>query len=201
MVYHELRSPLGLVVTAARSLAEESTDAYAKSRCEAIVRAAERMLRTANEVFALARSAEGSRPARVPLVELISSIVDDYVALGAPVMLENGGLSVSQSVFVAPEQLEALVCSLLTNACDHGAPDAPVVVRLNVFEDQCAVVVRNRLSAEKKHRGLGLGTYVCQQLAENMGASLDVSAADGHYIAFLNVPLEPAATEEAEAAA
>ena len=75
MAYHELRAPLALVVTAARSAAGEAQEGELRLRCEMIVRAAERMLRTASEMCGLEGPQEpGSEAAFQP-----AEIVDDIV--------------------------------------------------------------------------------------------------------------------------
>ena len=57
LMYHELRAPLGLVATAARSMAAKTqTTTTSVSRCEMIVRAAERMLRTPPRWFAISHA-------------------------------------------------------------------------------------------------------------------------------------------------
>ena len=85
LAYHELRAPLGLVATAARSAAADCEDESLRKRCEMIVRAAERMLRTAQSVMSLV---EGSQPAesqRITLSEVVERLADDARALGFPV--------------------------------------------------------------------------------------------------------------------
>ncbi len=61
MAYHELRSPLALVATVARSAAEECEDELVRARCLSIVRAAERMIRTAGHLMDLAETSQAEK--------------------------------------------------------------------------------------------------------------------------------------------
>lgn len=181
MVYHELRSPLGLVATAARSAADDCQDEAIRSRCEMIVRAAERMLRTANEVFELNRSAEClDRDWYVP-AKIIADFVADLRGLEVDVRCETAAGGGAVAVFGVRGQFEALLHSLVTNAVDHGDPEAEVVVGLTEGEGELVVAVTNRAASLERHNGMGLGTYIAAGLAERLGARLTVMSGEGVY--------------------
>jgi signal transduction histidine kinase len=181
MVYHELRSPLGLVATAARSAADDCQDDELRGRCEMIVRAAERMLRTANQVFELNRAAERlDRDWFVP-AGVAAGLVADLRGLDVDVRCETAAGAAGAAVFGVREQFEALLHSLVTNALDHSDPGTEVVVRLAEAEGELVVSVTNRVASLKRHKGMGLGTYIARALADRLDARLTVASAEGVY--------------------
>ena len=128
MVYHELRGPLGLMATAARSAAEDCADDALRARCEVIVRAAERMLRTAGRVLDLAHAAELQASELFDPAEVVRSTINDLTQMSAPVALTE--LSTTPGCISEGDaaQLEALVQSLITNASDHAEPGTSINV-------------------------------------------------------------------------
>lgn len=173
MVYHELRSPLALMATAARSAAAESSDEYVRSRCESIVRAAERMLRTAAHIIDVAGASREVEQADFEPARVVADVVSDYRAMGTAIVLEiadHGGRAHG-----VEQHLEALLCSLLGNASDHGDASVPLHVIVQTAESRMRITVRNAIGASN-HRGLGLGLYLGQQLASGLGATLTTFA-------------------------
>ena len=161
------------MATAARSAAAESSDEYVRSRCESIVRAAERMLRTAThiiEVAAATQHAENAEQVDFEPARVVEDIVQDYRAMGTSIILE-----VADRGWMAhgvEQDLEALLCSLLGNASDHGDRSVPLHVVVQTVESRARITVRNAIGGGSDHRGLGLGTYISQQLASGLGAKL-----------------------------
>ena len=86
VAYHELRSPLGLIVMQARAAAAEATEPGVRARCESIVRAAERMLRTAAEIFAAEQAAGSTVERTFAPVEVASGLITDLQGLSFGVM-------------------------------------------------------------------------------------------------------------------
>ena len=99
VLYHELKSPLGLIATLARSAAIELDGLRAREHFEAINRVAERTLRTADIVLAVARAADQQptvtccRPA-----EVLERLVGDMQELGCDVQLDIDESSVNALV-------------------------------------------------------------------------------------------------------
>lgn len=170
MVYHELRSPLALMATAARSAAEESSDEYVRSRCESIVRAAERMLRTASHLIDVAGATQHAEQAEFDPARVVEEVVQDYRAMGTAIVLEI--VDRGRLAYGVVQHLEALLCSLLGNASDHGDRTVPLHVVVQDVESRTHITIRNAIGGEIHHRGLGLGVYIGQQLASNLGATL-----------------------------
>lgn len=189
LAYHELRAPLGLVATAARSAAADCEDESLRKRCEIIVRAAERMLSTAQSVLSLA---EGSIPAeseRVALGPVVHRLAEEARALGVSVCFsasEEPGV-----VEVPITQLETLVQSLLNNAQQHGSDLPGAFIEIAVSrEGNCGVVeVKNRISREVRHKGIGAGTYLANRIAAQFGGMLETTNDGEFYKVSLIIPL------------
>ena len=189
LAYHELRAPLGLMATAAAAVAEASPDAAAREQCEVILRAAERLLRTTGRVLALARPAPADARERAyapaPLVERIAS---DLGNLQVAIEFSAGERASDAFVWGHQEDLETLVSSLLMNAIDHGDPDE--IIGVSVEDDGASVhiCISNRAASEQRHRGLALGTQLCEELARRLGATLRSESDGGRFSAQIELP-------------
>ena len=187
MVYHELRSPLALMATAARMAADDCGSDELRARCLSIVRTAERMLRTAGQVMVCAEAARDDVPSRFAPVELIERVVHDYRGMGVAIELDLRGRARS-FVYGAPGQMEALLCSVVGNALDHGNPDLPVTISVTEGAHELIIEVRNQVGSARSHRGLGLGTYIGDRLAQALDASIDFARTDEAFTARITVP-------------
>lgn len=186
LAYHELRGPLGLMVSAARSAAEECDDEVMRSRCMSILRTAERMLRTASQMMAVAETALEEAACTFSPVAVVDRVISDYRGLRVPIRatLPPAGLA---EAFGVPRQLEALLCSVLGNALDHG--NALQSVDVTVVENGNDVVIRVRnVIGCARHRGLGLGSYIGEKLATALNASLQFTRTDTEFTAQITLP-------------
>lgn len=201
LAYHELRSPLGLLATAARSVVEDSTEQAIRDRCAVIVRTVERMLRTTEQVFGVARVAGDEPPSRfLPSVVLAGLIRDMGPAAALELHIEpDAG---SAAVFGASGAFEALAQSLLNNAVDHGDPAAPITVELVHENGALTLSITNRTTSVRRHNGLGVGLYLCRRLAEQLGGELSAGLEGQTYRASIRVPVAAASIDQhvAEAA-
>lgn len=193
LVYHELRAPLGLVATAARSVAEDATDDDMRSRCEIIVRAAERMLRTAEAVTratAMPSTDDSDGETFVPH-DVVRELVETLRGLDVPVDL-------TMNTYGAPvvpgsgARFEALIHSLVSNAIDHGGAESDVHLAISGGPGSLVIEVRNAVTDCDAHRGSGLGAIVTNALARGLGATLSAGTTDNEYIARVVLPLRRA---------
>lgn len=189
MVYHELRGPLGLMATAARSAAEDCADDALRARCEVIVRAAERMLRTAGRVLDLAHAAELQASELFDPAEVVRSTINDLTQMSAPVALTE--LSTTPGCISEGDaaQLEALVQSLITNASDHAEPGTSINVIISERLGRLRVEFVNQRASVRQHKGLGLGLPICEKLASRLGAELACEPHGDHFRSTLMLPL------------
>jgi signal transduction histidine kinase len=190
LAYHELRSPLGLVATAIRSVAEDSSDDVLRHRCEMIVRTVERMLRTTEQVFGLARTTISAEQESFAPAEVVAQVVSDFNQNGAPIETYSAR-AVTARTLGQRGTFEALIQSLLNNALDHSDPGAAIRVEVDAGEDTLSITISNPMATTRRHHGLGVGLYFCRRLAEQLGASLVTESEDGVFRATVQVLLTP----------
>lgn len=196
LAYHELRSPLGLIATVARSAADECADETTRRRWETVTRAAERSLRTADQVLSLARRDDSdAAPRQYRPAAIIDQLVHDFRGMGVPVELKSTPEADNTLLYGVRERIEALAQSIIANALDHGEPGS-VQVRIAVNDATWSVSIANRVAPTRTHRGLGAGTYVCARMAERMGGQLATSNDGRIYRIRLNLPLCGSADED-----
>ena len=181
MALHELRSPLGLVATAARAAAADCDDEYIRRRCEVILRTAERMLRTAVQVLSLAGSLDEDPEEPFDPVTVTGRVVADLAELGIPAaFLTSEGLG-AWLVRGRPAQLESMITSVISNAVDHGAAAGNITVTLSAVDSHVEITLENAKCAQSSHAGLGLGTYIVGELAKLLAASVEYWESDDRF--------------------
>ncbi len=145
LAYHELRAPLGLMATAAASVAEASPDATARAQCEVIMRAAERLLRTTARVLALAQPAPaGTEACAYTPAPLVERIVADFGDLDVQLDFATSVVAARALVWGHEADFETLVSSLLMNAIDHGDPNEPISIFVEDDGTTVSVCIRNQ---------------------------------------------------------
>jgi two-component system sensor histidine kinase QseC len=187
LAYHELRAPLGLMLTAAQSAVEECEDLTIRRRCEVIARTAERMLRTAQEMLRQAASDREDEQLFLP-AQIVSACADDLVELGVTVSVEISEEAVSARCHGAPSAFEALMQSLISNARDHAPAGASLDVALGREGSCLAVNISNEIAAADDHVGLGAGRWIEASLSSQLGAGLESGSSGGRFVARLTVP-------------
>lgn len=194
LVYHELRAPLGLVATAAYSALEEADNAAVRDRCEAIARSAERMLRTAAQVLAIAAADQEPPEASDFLpVDVVDAIAADLDAFDVRVELRSTPAARCTAVRGDRGRFEALVQSVLMNAIDHSDPGATIAIAAQANDDTVALTVTNPLPSRTRHRGLTMGSYICGQLAGHLGAQYDAAPDGDVFVVHIELPQRPRA--------
>ena len=192
VLYHELKSPLSLIVTLADATTDDVPLELVRERSRAIARSASRVLRTSERVLAAAQAAgelgvESSADLFAP-VPLLREQVADLQALGAPVELS---LDQELDEFVVrglPAQLEALIQALVGNALEHGDREHPVYLVGSLSGARLELSISN-LCARDAHEGLGISTYIATRLAHCLGATLTSARDDDEYHVRIELPL------------
>lgn len=187
LAYHELRAPLALVATLAKSAAADCSDATLVGRCLSIARTAERMLDTANTLLAFAGTVhEAPREAFAPS-EVVTDVVRDYQAIGVNILLHED-VTAQAEVFGVGAYLEAVVASLIGNAVSHGDRGSPIAIDMQCSGGLFEVRLTNALGAGR-HRGLGLGTYIADRLVRELSGTLSCRTSEESYTAVLRIPV------------
>jgi two-component system, sensor histidine kinase and response regulator len=197
---HDLRNPLGAIVTGAHLLDAQLTDAGQVRTLRRMIGAADRMTRMIEQLLDLTRARLGggldctSNTGRIDLVELLHRTVDelrggqpehDVLVEAEPDLFTTGD----------SDRLLQLFSNLIGNALQHGTPGARVQVQVTGAERQLLVRIHNpgHIPAEvlptlfdpfrtrqraSRSAGLGLGLYIAQQIASSHGGSISIQSSE-----------------------
>jgi signal transduction histidine kinase len=194
---HDLRNPLSAIVTGAQLLERQSAEPTQQRVLRRMLAAGERMTDMIEQLLDLtrARLAGGLGFVRVrgpvDVAELVQRTADELRVANAGrqvvVRADGDGMTVGD-----PQRLLQLFSNLLGNAIQHGDDARPVSVAIEGAPSEIAVRVRNggaipaeslatlfdpfrsRQNRSSKSRGLGLGLFICQQIALAHGGGVDV---------------------------
>lgn len=188
LAYHELRSPLGLLVTSAHAIADDAPDPAIRARVAVMARAAERMLRTASQVFEFARAGTLGEPEPYRPAASVREIAADLGGLAVNLELDIAARADAIRLYGHRSAFEAIVQSLINNALEHGDATRPVTIRVADEPGSCTVTVENWLPGARRSRGLGAGLHLCRRLAAHLGAVLETEAGGDRFSARLLLP-------------
>ncbi|KQW69628.1 PAS domain-containing sensor histidine kinase [Methylibium sp. Root1272] len=192
-IAHEIRNPLAAIMQANALLAEDASTAQQVQLTRMVGENAERLKRIVDDVMEVA---PGLLPEPVPLDASlqVATICGEWartagLAIGADSVLRVDLPSEPLGVVFDGEHLRRVLVNLLDNALRHGSRTAgAVLLRLAVTSDsrvlltvasdgeQIAPEVERYLFEpffSTRSRGTGLGLYICRELCERYGASIE----------------------------
>ncbi|MDM0113867.1 GAF domain-containing sensor histidine kinase [Variovorax sp. J22R133] len=195
---HDLRNPLAAVGAAAETLVRGSTDPKIVSVGERLRTTTRRMSRLIDDVLDFARGRLGAgmglEAKEVPdLAEALRDVVAELHE-SHPDRTVVDAISVDRPVRCDRGRVQQLLSNLLGNALTYGAGDRPVIVSATIEGDSLVIAVTNegdpiepenlprvfepywRPVASKPGGGLGLGLYICAQIAAAHGGQLQASS-------------------------
>jgi signal transduction histidine kinase len=215
IVGHDLRTPLNAIAGSAALLAR------APDLPTARVRSAQRIVSSAARMSGLVRD----------LLDYTRLRVGGGFSLSPePVHLGEIGRSVAQEVRTAwqgsvihlteagdlrghwdPERIEQVLSNLIGNACHHGTPGAPVLVRLSGTDEAVRAEVHNqgppipsellpqifdpfrRGASDRRDAsgGVGLGLFIVRSLVEAHGGTIEVTSGQAGTTFTLMLPRSP----------
>ena len=206
-LYHEVRSPLGLIITAAHAAAAATEDGAVRRRLDAIVRVAERTLRVAAEVIEGARAGT-TTPAPPDVLFHPATVVEQFVldlrAMNVEVEWRRDGHVDECFAHGRASQFEALLHTLFEDALDHRAGDSPIRVHATLVHDGAAselrVGIANRVAPESEP-GYGIGEHLRQRSASRLGGALTVERVGDDYQVMFTLPVQRASRRPSAAPA
>ena len=198
---HDLRSPLGAMITSAELLHRRSAEENTRRVAQRIRASGEAISGMLDSLLDLAQARVGGglrlRVEAVVLDELVERVVSEQQIHFPGRQIEVRSEGTLRGVW-EPARLHRLVSNLVGNALAHGSAAAPVRVELDgTGADEVRIRVRNggaippeilpRLfdpfhTSTARHRGgLGLGLFSVRQIAQAHGGAVEVhtSAEEG----------------------
>jgi PAS domain S-box-containing protein len=200
---HELRNPLGVILTAAYALRPGEDDPRDQERArEMVIRHARRMTRLVDDLFDASRITRGEIELRTEAVEL-SRIVTCAVEAARPLIDERRheltiALPPKPVRMVAdPGRLEQVLVNLLTNAARYTEPGGRIALEAGREGDQVVMRVRDsgigiapdmiprvfdpfvqaHRAPDPSQAGLGLGLALVRALVERHCGTVAVTSA------------------------
>jgi two-component system sensor histidine kinase PilS (NtrC family) len=195
-IAHEIRNPLAAIAQANALLAEDADTAGQRQLTQLVSDNVERLKRIVDDVMEVA---PGAAP---PLVSIdataqVGAICAEWLRTAKLPIGDAGPLRVelpadALGVLFDAEHLRRLLVNLLDNALRHGGGGGgSIAVRLAVRDELHAVLTVASAGApiapdverflfepffSTRSRGTGLGLYICRELCERYGASVDYRA-------------------------
>ncbi|WP_255609373.1 response regulator [Methylosinus sp. Sm6] len=192
---HDLRNPLQGIVTATERGLRLAKDEEARRTLETIRRSGDRMARMIAQILDVTRIRADAglaiRRAPAELRRVVEQIVDEFSAHESLFRVEYVGDT--RGSWDADRLLQ-LVSNLVGNAVEHGPAGgyvhirvdgrAPSWVKVEVRNGGCGLprslreVLFEPFRSGDRTRGLGLGLFICKQIADAHGGVIDVESSD-----------------------
>lgn len=198
MLVHDLRTPLGVVMTSAQFLALNSlTDKQAKAVSLMLSSGARIKSLVSDLVDVTHTRLGGSLPVELEQMDLARTCQEavDEMRAFHPDRIFELDVSGDLSGMWDPARLTQIIANLLQNAIQHGARETSVTVSVHGEEERVVLTVHNegpalsasacqrifeplvrgeRRTEPRKSSSLGLGLYIARQIAIAHGGSIDV---------------------------
>ncbi|WP_337877605.1 ATP-binding protein [Caldimonas sp.] len=203
-IAHEIRNPLAAIAQANALLAEDADTPAQRRLTQMVSDNVERLKRIVDDVMEVAPGGPAAAAAVVDLTALVATICHDWARTAGLPSDEHSALRLnlpSQPVGSRfdPDHLRRVLVNLLDNAYRHASgrpgsvevhlyPDGEQVVTLSVASDGEPIppeVERYLFEPffSTRSRGTGLGLYICKELCERYGATIDYRLRGAHHVA------------------
>jgi signal transduction histidine kinase/CheY-like chemotaxis protein len=217
IVGHDLRSPLGAVLTASELLEDELAPGTESAQTvRRIQNSVERMTRIIEQLLDVTQARLGAgipvAVERSSLVPIVASVLDELRLAYPKTTFELVGSADVHGTWDA-DRLGQVISNLASNAAQYGPPGAPVAIEVARDATTAIICVRNavrgapippdvvaglfdpyRRGAAVGHRaGLGLGLYIVQAIVRAHHGTIDVDSTMDGTVFRVRLPLGPAA--------
>lgn len=204
---HDLRTPLGVVMTSAQYLLKSKTLTEAQSTVVSrLLASGVRIKGLVSDLVDVTQTRLGSglpiEPKEMDLALTCRQAVDEMRAFHPDRTFELNVSGELSGVWDAA-RLTQIIANLLQNAIQHGAKGAPVTVSVSGEKERVVLTVHNegppisesarqRIfeplvrgdSADPGSNSLGLGLYIARAIAVAHGGSIDVKSSQGESTTF-----------------
>ncbi len=210
---HDLRNPLASVDSGLKLLLREPQTDKAKSVIALMDASVARMNGLISDLLDLARSRLGDGIAvtlqQAELEPLVHQVLEELRA-GWPDRTIEARMVALPQVQCDPTRICQLVSNLLGNALSHGADGEPVVLDVSVADGWLTLAVTNagtpipqsvmehlfkpffRGKSRGNREGLGLGLYICHEIAKAHGGTLTAACGKRDITFTFRMPLTQA---------
>jgi signal transduction histidine kinase len=223
VVSHELRSPLtpirGFVQLVARELSREGGHDREVRQLESVSGHVDRLTRLVDDLLDVSRLRSGSleiREASIDLVALCRQVIDAHTTHDGHHRLSFESTMESLIGFWDPDRIHQVLDNLIMNAIKYGGERPTVSLHLFVNRDDAVIEVLDSGPGIDEHQraaifgafyrspevlagqvqGLGLGLYICRELVEAHGGTIDVrSGEEGGAVFVVRLPLRAEARQ------
>ncbi len=197
---HDLRNPLGAIVNGAKMLERGAPPERIAPLGQIIGRSAYRIGELVDNLLDFARGRLGGGIGiEVQDHETLGPVLDHVVEelQGAyPTRIVESRYAFGAPVSVDANRIAQMVSNLVGNALTHGNPDTPVTLSAHSTDEALIISVGNRGKPippavmerlfrpferggpDANREGLGLGLYICSEIAKAHGGELTVASTD-----------------------
>lgn len=210
---HDLRTPLSAVRLSADALQADVSDDRRRVLADAIRISAARMASLIEDVLDFTRCQLGGdvsvklRPV-ADIFEVLEPVVEE-VRLANPqanIVFQHTGAA---TLLCDPGRIKQLMSNLVANAVAHGQKGGPIVINGQVNQSTLQLTCTNvgqpvpealldslfepftRTERDSHSEGLGLGLYICSQIAKAHGGTLSVCSTEQATTFVLTLPIRP----------
>lgn len=207
---HDLKNPVTSLVSGLRLLSREVESDTASDTIRAMQTSCARMSELITNMmdFARARLGDGIGLEREPQSNLTATLQDVIAEMEGvfPDARIEFRADIERPVDCDPNRIMQVLSNLLGNAVSHGAPDEPIRVRARQTDERFMLSVCNsgppipeaaredlfqpffKGDSRSSPQGLGLGLYICAQIAEAHGGELTATPDEAETCFELTIP-------------